>query len=237
MRSADQGRSSMYLDSLRKSYQGLSWIRKVFLFAFLVLAIEVLWNPSGMFLRAVEKGLVYVLIPFVFARLHGRDLGLRFDSDVAVNTLGLCAIVLPFYVVAGSLPVMRSFYPVGDVPLELMPFVYHQFLQFFLALGTEVFYRGILCVWISDIGRKAVFVSPILYTVQHFGKPSPEVLASAPADIFFGWFDYSSDSIVPSVIAHWTGMILTDYFSLVDPLFPEKGLVLQEIVLTVASAF
>ncbi|EGQ43208.1 MAG: CAAX amino terminal protease family, partial [Candidatus Nanosalina sp. J07AB43] len=198
----------MSLKRLTEVLRNLSWLKRVHIFAFALLSIEIAWNPSDLPTRAFEKFLVFFIFPLLFVKAHGRQLGLSFNRDVVINTISLCIVVLPFYALAGSIPIMRSFYPIGDVPLEFMPFAIHQFYQFFLALGNEVYYRGILCVWIRDIGVKSIFVSPVIYAYRHIGKPSPEFIGSAPADIVFGWFDYKSKSIIPSVVAHWVGMML-----------------------------
>jgi membrane protease YdiL (CAAX protease family) len=219
---------TMSLENLGERLRSVSWLKKVFVFACIIFLLDFFWSPSGMFMRTVEKLLVFVLIPLIFVRIHRRKLGLKFDRNVLIQTIILCSLVLPVYVLGASLPVMRSYYPVGDVPLEPVPFALHQFQQFFLALGTEVYYRGVLCVWIKEIGPKSILVSPLIYAFRHLGKPSPEVMASGPADAIFGYFDYKSDSIVPSVIAHWLGMVLIDFFSSVYPLFPDLGLKLQE---------
>lgn len=226
-----------YYHEVLSRYRSLPWTSQVLCFAVPLFAAEFFVKPEGLTLRALEKLVVFVLVPLAFVRFHGRDFGLRLDRRVAAYTVLLCLFVLPFYVFAGSIPVMRSFYPVGGVHSTALGFAGHQFQQFFLALGTEVFYRGVLCVWISDIGRRSVLVSPVVYAARHVSKPGPEFLGSAPADVVFGAFDYRVNSIVPSVVAHWLGMALTDYFCSVEPVFPVLGSRAQELVFGVLAVF
>gem|GEM_PF-3666665 len=102
-----------YVQDAVSRYGSLSWIKQVLAFAAPVFAIEFFVRPDSLALRALEKLIVFVLVPLAFVKLHDRDFGLEVNRRVAVYTVLLCLLVLPFYVFAGSIPVMRSFYPVG----------------------------------------------------------------------------------------------------------------------------
>ncbi|EGQ43842.1 MAG: CAAX amino terminal protease family [Candidatus Nanosalina sp. J07AB43] len=223
------------IDRLKKITNSLGWTEKVLLFSAFIFVFDSVIKPANLATRALTNIIIFVLMPFCFARLHGRYLGVKLDSKTLISTTKLCIIVLPFYIFGASIPVMRGFYPIATVFLAPGSFIPHQVLQFCLVLGTEVFYRGVLCIWLTQLGKRCVFISPLVYAIGHIGKPSPEVAASAPADIIFGWFDYNSNSIVPSVIVHWIGMVLLDYLSLRAPLFPELGMRAQQIMLGASS--
>jgi hypothetical protein len=63
-----------------------------------------------------------------------------------------------------------------------------------------------------------VFISPVLYALQHAAKPPIELLLSGPTDVLFGAVDYRSRSILPSVVAHGLGLTLLDWLVLHPPL-------------------
>ena len=216
------------IEKIREQWQNISWIKRVILFASLTLILyETVDLGSSIEVRALESFLFFILLPFLFLKLNGKSLDFSIDRTTLIYTGALCTGILPFYLLAGSVPSIRTFYPIGISSTAPSVFIIYQLKQFFLALGTEIFYRGVLCVWIRDIGPKSIFVSPLVYAYQHLGKPSLEVVASAPADVVFGYFDYRSESIIPSVTAHWFGMIITDWACLHDPLFPAAGMIIQ----------
>jgi hypothetical protein len=153
---------------------------------------------------------------------HGRRIGWRVDGTAIRNTFLLAAFVLPFYVVGSTLPSIRSFYPMWHTTLALGEFVPHAVQLFLLALATETYFRGLLCVGVREIGFKAVFISPVVYALLHAGKPPVEFLLSGPTDVLFGSVDYYSESILPSVVAHGAGLVLLDWLVLREPLLPPE---------------
>ena len=98
----------------------------------------------------------------------------------------------------------------------------HSVQQFLVVLAAETYYRGLLCVGVSDIGRKAAFISPVIYAFHHLGKPPIELVLSGPTDVLFGLVDYESNSILPSVVAHGLGLALLDWLVLHDPIIPTR---------------
>jgi len=108
---------------------------------------------------------------------------------------------------------------VGDVA-HLLVVPPHAVQLFFIALGAETYYRGLLCVGVRDLGFRCVLISPVVYALMHTGKPPVELLLSGPTDVLFGAVDYHSGSIPPSTVAHGFGFVLLDYLVLRDPVLP-----------------
>lgn len=199
----------------------LTWVR-VSLLAGGVLTVA--WSRwaagAGLDARAVSDVVLFVLIPVALATAYGRDLGFRVDRRVLRNTVLLAAFVLPFYVVGSSLPTIRAFYPMwGLQSASAGNFLPHAGKQVLVVVAAEVYYRGLLCVGVREIGFKSVFISPVVYALAHVHKPPVELLLSGPTDVLFGAVDYRSASLLPSVVAHGGGLVLLDWLVLHDPLF------------------
>ncbi len=187
------------------------------------MALERGGASTGLWARAVRDGLLYLVGPAVLARLYGRRLGWRVDRQALRNTLLLALFVLPFYLVGSSLPTVRAYYPMWSVEPALSSFVPHAVGQFVIVLAAETYFRGLLCVGVREIGFKSVFISPVIYALQHANKPPIELLLSGPTDVLFGAVDYQSRSILPSVVAHGFGLTLLDWLVLHPPLLaPER---------------
>ncbi|EMA44543.1 abortive infection protein [Halococcus morrhuae DSM 1307] len=180
-------------------------------------------TSTALWARVVRDGLLYLVGPAALARLYGRRLGWRVDRRALRNTLLLALFVLPFYLVGSSLPTVRAYYPMWSVAPTVSSFVPHAVGQFVVVLAAETYFRGLLCVGVREIGFKSVFISPVVYALQHASKPPIELLLSGPTDVLFGAVDYQSRSILPSVVAHGFGLTLLDWLVLHPPLLaPER---------------
>lgn len=180
-------------------------------------------TSTALWARVVRDGLLYLVGPAALARLYGRQLGWRVDRRALRNTVLLALFVLPFYLVGSSLPTVRAYYPMWSVEPTVSSFVPHAVGQFVVVLAAETYFRGLLCVGVREVGFKSVFISPVVYALQHASKPPIELLLSGPTDVLFGAVDYRSRSILPSVVAHGFGLTLLDWLVLHPPLLaPER---------------
>jgi hypothetical protein len=195
------------------------------------LVLSVLWSswvvpPSDLTARVLRDLLLFLAVPTALAATHGRDLGYHVDRRAVRDTLALAAFVVPFYLVGSSLPSIRAYYPMWQTTTALSQFLPHAIQQLLVVVAAETYYRGLLCVGVSEeFGFKSVFISPVVYALHHVGKPPIELLLSAPTDVLFGAVDYHSQSILPSVVAHGVGLVLLDWLVLHDPLFPPTEVV------------
>lgn len=198
----------------------LSWVQTSLLAG---LALAVLWSlwsvPStSLDARLVRDVTLFVGLPGALALARGRDLGWRVDRRALRNTVLLAAFVTPFYVVGSSLPTIRAYYPMWETSTAVADFVPHAIAQFAVAAAAETYYRGLLCVGVRDVGRRAAFISPVVYALHHASKPPIELALSGPTDVLFGLVDYDADSILPSVVAHGAGLTLLDWLVLHPPI-------------------
>ncbi len=180
------------------------------------------WETTGLNQRVVRESVVYIVGPATLALFYGKHLGWRVDRLALKNTVLLALFVLPFYIVGSSLPSVRTYYPMWETGAALGEFLPHTVKQFVVVVAAETYYRGLLCVSVREIGFKSVFISPIVYTFHHLGKPPIEILLSGPTDVLFGAVDYKSNSILPSIVAHGMGLALLDWLVLHDPLIPPE---------------
>ncbi|EMA48028.1 CPBP family glutamic-type intramembrane protease [Halococcus saccharolyticus] len=207
----------------------LSWVQVSLLWGGVLAVVWMAWNDaagsSELWARTARDAIVYLAGPGVLAWLYGERLGWRVDRQALKNTLLLALFVLPFYLVGSSLPSVRAYYPMWGTSAALGDFLPHAIGQFVIVIAAETYFRGLLCVGVSDLGPKSVFISPVLYALQHTAKPPIELLLSGPTDVLFGAVDYRSDSILPSVVAHGLGLILLDWLVLHPPLLPPERVV------------
>jgi hypothetical protein len=206
--------------AVRRGLARTTWVQRALCFGFLLALVWTEWHTRGLGARVGKDLLVYLAAPAAFAALHGKHLGWRVDRAALRNTVLLALFVLPFYLVGSSLPSVREFYPMWGGTRETL--LAHSVQQFLVVLAAETYYRGLLCVGVSDLGRKAAFISPVIYAFHHLGKPPIELVLSGPTDVLFGLVDYESNSILPSVVAHGLGLALLDWLVLHDPIIPTE---------------
>jgi hypothetical protein len=200
----------------------LSWVQRSLIVGAIITLVWMETLEPGLNQRLLRDGLLFAVLPLTLASIHDRHLGWRIDRRAIRNTIVLAAFVLPFYLVGSSLPTIRQFYPIWSTSAAPADFVPHAIKLFLLALATETYYRGLLCVGVRELGPKAAFISPVVYAIHHLAKPPIELLLSGPTDVLFGLVDYDADSILPSTIAHGAGLVLLDWLVLHDPVIPPE---------------
>lgn len=208
------------------------WPHRALIFGAVIFTIYFfLWPTSyGLQDRMLKEGFLFIFLPYLFLKLNGKSIRPQLNKRTLKNTVFLLAIFMPFYVIAGSVPEVRSYYPIWNPGTTVLSFLGLQVKQSVISIGTEAFYRGLLCVWIREIGPKSILVSPIAYAAAHIGKPGVEVIGSGPADIVFGYFDYRSESIIPSIVTHSIGMATVDYLVMQPALLPRIGMLIETII-------
>ncbi|SFR37619.1 CAAX protease self-immunity [Halogeometricum limi] len=203
----------------------LSWLQKSLLLGLFLTVLWMTWTvpSSNLTYRAFRDAVVFILLPGAFAITHGRNLGWRVNRRAIRNTLLVSALVLPFYIVGSSLPTIRAYYPMWQTSPALLDFLPHAAQQLVVVVAAETYYRGLLCVGVSEeFGYKSIFISPVVYALHHVGKPPIELLLSGPTDVLFGAVDYDSQSLLPSIVAHGLGLGLLDWLVMHDPLIPPQ---------------
>ena len=206
----------------------ISWLQRTLLIGAFSSVLWTVWSVPSTALsqRVFRDAIVFICIPLTLAITHGRRLGYHIDRTAIRDTVVLAAFVLPFYLVGSSLPSIRAYYPMWSTTLALGDFLPHVIQQLIIVIAAETYYRGLLCVGISnDIGPVSIFISPIIYAFHHVGKPPIELLLSGPTDVLFGAVDYHAQSLLPSIVAHGLGLVLLDWLVLHEPVFSPEFVV------------
>jgi hypothetical protein len=199
-----------------------TWVQASLLLGATLTVVWMVVGGHGLDQRVIRDGTLFILVPLTFAVLAGKGparLGWRVDRRALRNTVLLATFVLPFYLVGSSLPSIRGFYPMWGLDSTAPgPFLTHTAKQMLVVVAAETYYRGLLCVGVRDVGRRAAFISPVVYALHHASKPPIELALSGPTDVLFGLVDYDADSILPSVVAHGAGLTLLDWLVLHPPI-------------------
>lgn len=207
---------------------GRPWVPTALLSGLVLAGVWTLWPAGTLGARLLRDAILFLAAPIGLVLLAQRGqlrerLGWQFDRRAVRTAVGLTALVLPIYVVGASLPSVRAAYPMATASVGASQVVPRAALVIGLVVATETFYRGLLCVGIREVGPVAILVSPVLYALQHLGGVPIEILLAAPADVLFGAADYRSQSIVPSILAHVTGLLVLEWLVVRPPLLsPER---------------
>jgi membrane protease YdiL (CAAX protease family) len=150
--------------------------------------------------------LIYcLLIPLnaggLFFRDKPSDYGVRIGRwklGVIAVAIGLAIMALILYG-ASKLPEFHSYYHRYhiDWPGLLLRNALYMFAWEFLFCGYMLF--GLE----RSIGRNAIFVQTIPFTLLHFGRPFLETLACIPGGFIFGYVAYRTRSFLPCFIIHF----------------------------------
>lgn len=70
-------------------------------------------------------------------------------------------------------------------------------------IGEECFMRGFLFLGLwKRVGWHSFWITDVLFTLFHLGKPIPEVLLCIPASVIFNFLTLFTRSVVPAIIVH-----------------------------------
>jgi membrane protease YdiL (CAAX protease family) len=163
---------------------------------------------------------VFPLAVALFARIRPATMGLKTGNWKLGGVIVLAAI--PISVLAISLsgddPEILSAYPWPGKWLSHsiinMATWFAIYSLYYVAF--EFFYRGFLLGTLEPkLGLVAAMWIQVLMSVSiHFGKPTPELLASIPAGFIFGFIAWKTESIWYAFGVHWIIGILNDIYAM-----------------------
>lgn len=121
-------------------------------------------------------------------------------------------VMLPVLAAASALPSFQAKYPLYALAVEggwhFWGWQLFYGLQF---LGVEAFFRGFMLFGLyPKLGRYAIPVMVIPYTMIHFGKPAPETFAAIVAGFALGHLAIRSRSFLWGWMLHWGVAITMD---------------------------
>lgn len=207
---------------LKLLLQFLQSIPVLILFTFIIVGIEDRWfaifnyyfgsfSKNSFFAIAfyVFYALfVFLILPFVFSRvvykLSSKDLCLalpqRNFKTFFLIFLAL-SFVIPWTIYFAHLPEFQtySFGHLGTTKFILMQL----FLIPIYYIGEEFFFRGFLfnILW-KKVKWHSFWITDILFTLSHIGKPVPEIILCIPVSIILNYMTLKTRSIYPAVLVH-----------------------------------
>jgi membrane protease YdiL (CAAX protease family) len=157
----------------------------------------------------------YLLLPaFISKFLYKKNLqeiGLSLPNNkkmTIILTSSALIIMLPMILYFSTLKQFQSYYFWGHT--SLIQFIIIQFVLVpFYYFAEEFFFRGFLFInlW-NRVGWHSFWISEIIFTYAHLGKPWLEVILSIPASIVLNYLVLKTRSIFPSMLVHYSMGVL-----------------------------
>jgi membrane protease YdiL (CAAX protease family) len=211
-----------FITSLRDFFKSLP----VFLiFAFIFLYSNMLSpmfypHSLGTYDGRVASGIIFLTLmswvflftaPALYAKLFfqesPRDFGMRMPADKLKALLWFIAalcILEPYFIYFSKLTSFHQYYTVD--PMYFPQLLFLNFLVFPLQyIAEEFFFRGFLFIGIwRKVRWHSFWITDVLFTFAHMGKPGLEILLCIPASIVFNALTLLTRSIYPAIILHTT---------------------------------
>jgi membrane protease YdiL (CAAX protease family) len=161
-------------------------------------------HPDQNLLRAVERAILFGLVPLAVVLLGFRDRPSRYGLTLGDWRWGLglllvgLAIMTPIILGFAQLPSFREYY--GRGPLSVGDSLLANALELFPA---EFVLRGFLMFTLyRRIGPLALIVVQVPFIFAHVGKPELELYSTFIGGTIFAWLDWRTRSIVWSALGH-----------------------------------
>lgn len=175
---------------------------------------------AGMAWVAATTALLVVaplLIQVVVFRTSPKALGWSvagFSKHVLVY-LGLFAVMIPFIWWASGQADFRSTYPfIASARTDKSIWLKWECAYLFQFLAVESFFRGyLLFACERAMGKLAIFVAALPYTMIHFHKPLPECLGASAAGLILGWLALRFRSFWGGVLLHASVALTMDFLA------------------------
>lgn len=182
----------MQASSVYKSYIGVFDPREIHTFAYVSFySLFCFWGLPAIVNKFVYKGTL-------------KDLGFVFPEKkyraVFLIIIGL-SILLPYIIFFAQQTEFKG-YSLGSPSLPKFTLMMGILFPIYY-VGEEFFFRGFLFLGLwKRVGWHSFWITDIIFTLSHIGKPLPEILLCIPASVVFNFLTLFSRSIVPAVVVH-----------------------------------
>ena len=161
-------------------------------------------SPTGMWALAVERAILFGLVPFLVVLLGFRDrpsrYGLRLGdarAGVVLTVLGV-AVMTPIVLWFATLPDVRAYYAPSATSVAQVVVTNLVDLT-----ATEFLFRGFLMLTLMRaIGPFGVVVATWPFVFSHLGKPELELFSTLGGGLIYGWLAWRTGSIVWGALGH-----------------------------------
>ena len=183
-----------------EKYFGSKDIKEFYIFAFFVIYTLLCFLVAP----AITNKIVY--------RESLKEMGLVFPEK---KILSLVLIILSLIILVPCIiyfAKLSAFQGYSLAHLSTHKFIFAiTFLFPLFYIGEEFFFRGFLFLGLwKRVGWHSFWITDIIFTLSHFGKPWLEVLMCIPASVVFNVLTLCTRSIFPAVVVHsLLGIILS----------------------------
>ncbi len=161
-------------------------------------------GPDGMLVTALERVVLFGLVPLAVVLFGFRDRPTRYGLTVGDWRWGValiligCAIMTPIVLWFATLPDVRSFY--GPSSTSVGRLILTNGLDL---TASEFAFRGFLMLTLVRlIGPFGVLVATMPFVFAHLGKPELELFSTLGGGLVYGWLAWRTRSIVWGSIGH-----------------------------------
>ncbi|MDF1537160.1 MAG: CPBP family intramembrane metalloprotease [bacterium] len=165
--------------------------------------------------------LLVLVIPFIFAGVRmgftPGEMGIKWGDrrfGLIFVALALPLLVVPFSLLASSMPDVRLEYPLARIVTTRtdLVLVYEAAYVLLYYLAWEFFFRGFMLFPLARVfgGMNAILIQTIPSCLLHIGKPEGEVTGSILAGLVFGTLALRTGSIWYGWVLHAALGVLVD---------------------------
>ena len=161
-------------------------------------------NPGMQRLQAIDRAVLYFVVPLLVIRFLFRDRPSRYGLQLgdwrtgATLAVAGCAVMTPVVLWFAGLPDARAYYApsfstIPDVALT----------NALDLVSAEFLFRGFLMfALVRAIGPMGVLVATLPFVFSHLTKPELELLSTLFGGLVYGWLAWRTGSIVWGAAAH-----------------------------------
>jgi membrane protease YdiL (CAAX protease family) len=161
-------------------------------------------SPTAMFATALERVVLFGLIPFLVVVLGFRDRPGRYGLTLGEWRWGLalmafgCLVMTPIVLWFATLDGVRDYYAQSAAPLGAL--VVTNAIDLTV---TEFAFRGFLMLTLVRlVGPFGVLLATMPFVFSHLGKPELELFSTLAGGLIYGWLAWRTRSIVWGSIGH-----------------------------------
>jgi CAAX protease family protein len=133
-----------------------------------------------------------------------KDIGIAWPKNKILTVILIIialSILIPCMIFFAKQNAFQS-YSMGNMSIPTFTLIVTLLFPLYY-IGEECFMRGFLFLGLwKRIGWHSFWITDVLFTLFHIGKPIPEVLLCIPASVIFNCLTLFTRSIVPAVIVH-----------------------------------
>ncbi|MGK2852154.1 MAG: CPBP family intramembrane glutamic endopeptidase [Candidatus Limnocylindrales bacterium] len=161
-------------------------------------------SPEGMWAIALERAVLYGLVPLAVVVVGFRDRPSRYGLQLGDWQAGAVLVVVGLVVMTpvvlwfATLPDVRAFYAPSAAPLATLLVTNLVDLT-----ASEFLFRGFLMLTlVRAIGPLGVLVATMPFVYSHLGKPELELLSTLGGGLVYGWLTWRTGAIVWGAVGH-----------------------------------